>query len=171
MVSPHYALVMITQLPCELPTTNVTPTLVWPFGEPEQLPFLHNQGFPLNQTGIIFIETYFAFLLVLQVCKPGWMVSQGDSAMQGWDIAQALERSPVKVCSLLHGGFICNLGYFPFQAMVHNLSINDCGMCCPVCGKVHIKRSLTAYWKEYAMWQHRISSKEICHNGHMLDFQ
>ena len=68
-----------------------------------------------------------------------------------WDVAQAVEHPPVKVSiirSILHSGCICSLGYFPFKPVVHNWSIKGCGMCCPVCGKVHIKRSLAAYWKE-----------------------
>ena len=41
-----------------------------------------------------------------------------------WDIAQAVEHSPVKVgiiCTNLQGGCICSLSYFPFQGpqLVH----------------------------------------------------
>ena len=46
----------------------------------------------------------------------------------------------VKVWILLHGGSIGSihsLDYFPFQPVV-----KGCGMCCPVCGKVHIKNPL-----------------------------
>jgi predicted nucleic acid-binding Zn ribbon protein len=32
--------------------------------------------------------------------------------------------------------------YFPFQPVVHNWFIKGRGMCCPVCGKVHIKKTL-----------------------------
>ena len=69
-------------------------------------------------------------------------------AGMGWDIAQAVEHSAVKVGillngrSILHGGCMCSLDYFPFQPVVHNRSIRGCGMCCPVCGKVHIKDPL-----------------------------
>ena len=34
------------------------------------------------------------------------------------------------------------VGYFPFQPVVHNWSIKGCGVCCPVCGKVHMKDPL-----------------------------
>ena len=47
------------------------------------------------------------------------------------DIPQAVEHSAVAVWILLHGRYICTSGYFPFQPMVHNWSINGCGMCCP----------------------------------------
>ena len=43
---------------------------------------------------------------------------------------------------MLHGGSICNLGYFPFQPTVHNWSIKGCGMWYPVSGKLHIKNPL-----------------------------
>ena len=43
---------------------------------------------------------------------------------------------------ILHGGCICSLGYFPFQPMVHDWFIEGCGMCCPVCGRAHIKDPL-----------------------------
>ena len=44
--------------------------------------------------------------------------------------------------SILPGGCICSLGYLPFQPMVHNWTIKGCGMCRPVCGKVHIRDPL-----------------------------
>ena len=65
----------------------------------------------------------------------------------GRDVAQVVDHSAVKVWillhggSILHGGTICRLGYFPFQP-VHTWSIKDCGMCCPVCGNMHLKDPL-----------------------------
>ena len=58
-----------------------------------------------------------------------------------------VEHSSVKVGiirSILHGGYICSLGYFPLQPVpvVPNLSIKGCGMCCPICRKVHIQDPL-----------------------------
>ena len=59
-----------------------------------------------------------------------------------------VEHSAVKIWillqgrSILHGESICSWGYFPFQPGVHNWSIKGLGMCCPVCGKVHIKDPL-----------------------------
>ena len=94
---------------------------------------------------------------------------------EGWDVAQAVKHTAVKVWVLLHGGStmhggnICSLGYFLFQPVVHNWSIK--GLCCLVCGKVHIKRSLSAYRKEQPMCRQQVSSKEICHNDQMLDAQ
>ena len=41
--------------------------------------------------------------------------------------------------SILHGGYICSLGYFPFEPVVHNWSTKGCGVYCSICGKVHIK--------------------------------
>ena len=35
-----------------------------------------------------------------------------------------------------------SLYYFWFQPMVHNWSTKGCGMCCPVCEKVHAKDPL-----------------------------
>ena len=46
------------------------------------------------------------------------------------------------ILSILLSGPIFSLCYFPFQLVVHNLSIKGCGMCCIVFGKVHIKDSL-----------------------------
>ena len=63
----------------------------------------------------------------------------------GRNVAQVVEHSAVKVWILMHGrsilhdGSICNLD---------NWFTKGCGMCCPVCGKVRIKRSLAAYRKE-----------------------
>ena len=65
--------------------------------------------------------------------------------IQGWDVAQAVAHLPVKVriiWSILDGGCICRLGYFPIQPVVHNWSIKGCGMCSPVCEKVHMKDPL-----------------------------
>ena len=66
----------------------------------------------------------------------------------GRDVAQVVEHLAVKVWILLHDGSILrsgcifSLGYFLFQPVVHNWSIKGCGMCCPVCEKVHIKDPL-----------------------------
>ena len=79
-----------------------------------------------------------------------WLCNQGTIAMLGHlNIAGATcvlgagrTYTPVEVGIIrlsLHGGCICRLGYFPFQPVVHNWSIKGCGMCCHVCGKVHIK--------------------------------
>ena len=44
--------------------------------------------------------------------------------IEGWDAAEVVEHSDVKVWillhggSILHGGSLCNLGYFPFQRVV-----------------------------------------------------
>ena len=59
--------------------------------------------------------------------------------LMGWDEAQAVEHSALKVCILLQGGSnIFSLGCFPFQPVVHNWSIRGCS----VCGKMHIKDPL-----------------------------
>ena len=61
------------------------------------------------------------------------------------DVAQVVEHPPVKVLIIrliLHSGYICSLGYFAFQPVVHNWSMKGCGMCCPICGKVRIKDPL-----------------------------
>ena len=53
---------------------------------------------------------------------------------KGRDIVKAVEHSSVKVWillydgSILHGGSICSSAYFPFQPMIHNWSINGCGL-------------------------------------------
>ena len=75
------------------------------------------------------------WLLIYYCCLYNWVR----------DVAQVVEHALVKVgiiWSSLHGGCICNSGCFPFQPVVHNWSIKDCGTCCPVCEKVHIKDSL-----------------------------
>ena len=75
----------------------------------------------------------------------------------GWDVAQEVEHSAEKIGiirSSLHGRCTCNLGYFPFQPVVYSWSIKACGMCCPVCGKVHMhccnkqQRPFAAYRKD-----------------------
>ena len=56
-----------------------------------------------------------------------------------------VEHSAVKVWitwSIIHGRYICSLGYFPFQLVVHDWSIKNCRLCFPVCGKVYIKDPL-----------------------------
>ena len=63
-----------------------------------------------------------------------WEYVQSLSYILGRDIARVVERPVVKDWILLHGGsslhggFICSLGYFPFQPVVHNWSIKGCGM-------------------------------------------
>ena len=63
-------------------------------------------------------------------------------------VAQVVKHSAAKVWillhgrSILHGGSICSLGYFPVQPVVHNWTIQVYGMCCPVCGNVHMKDPL-----------------------------
>ena len=42
--------------------------------------------------------------------------------------------------SILHG--LDPLSYFSFQPVLHNWCNKGCGMCCPVCGMVHIKEPL-----------------------------
>ena len=52
------------------------------------------------------------------------------------DVAQAAEHSGLKVWIFLHGGSIlqggciCSLGYFPFEPVAHNWSVKGCGMSC-----------------------------------------
>ena len=70
------------------------------------------------------------------------------TCLSGRDVAQAVEHSAIKVWILVQGGLIlhgvciCSLGYFPLKPLVHNWSTKGCGMCCPVCGEVHIKDPL-----------------------------
>ena len=45
------------------------------------------------------------------------------------DVAQMVERIDLYGGSILYGGCICSLGYFPFEPVVHNGSINGCDMC------------------------------------------
>ena len=91
---------------------------------------------------------------------------------QGWDVAQAVEHSAVKVWillyarSILHGGCICSLGYCLFQPVVDN----GCAVCCPVCGKVHIKDPLLLIPKSSLCGDSRFPLKK-CYNDHMLDVQ
>ena len=92
------------------------------------------------------------------------------SISRDWDVAQAVEHRPVMVWitrSILHSGCLCSLGY----QWSTNKYIKGYDMFCHVCRRVHVKDPLVAYQKEYPMWRHQISSKEICHNGHMLDVQ
>ena len=76
------------------------------------------------------------------------------------DVAQVVEHSAVKVWillhggSILHGGCIYSLSYFPFQPVVPNWFIKGCGMWCPVCGKVHIEYPLLL-----------IGMSSLCGNG------
>ena len=42
--------------------------------------------------------------------------------------------------SILHG--VDPLSYFSFQPVLHDWCSHSCGMCCPVCGMVHIKEPL-----------------------------
>ena len=61
------------------------------------------------------------------------------------DVAQSIACPPLKrsvVGSILLSGPSCNLGYFPFQPVVHNWFIKGRGMYCSVYGKVHIKDPL-----------------------------
>ena len=44
------------------------------------------------------------------------------------------------VGSILHG--VDPLSYFSFQPVLHNWCNKGCGMCYPVCGMVHIKKTL-----------------------------
>ena len=70
------------------------------------------------------------------------------SFQRPWMLVGAVERTAVKVWILLHGRlilngrYICSLHYFPFHPVVYNWSVKGCGVCCPVCGKVHIKDPL-----------------------------
>ena len=82
--------------------------------------------------------------------KVGWI----RHIRRGWDVGQAVEQSAVKVwilmCgdSILHGRCLfCDLGYFPFQPVIHDWSIKGCTMYCLVCGKVHIKDPLSLIGK------------------------
>ena len=81
-----------------------------------------------------------------RLCKS--RIRLNNHTRRGSGLAQAVENSAVKVWNLLHGGSvlhsgcICCLGYFLFQPVVHHWSIKGYGMCCPVCGKVHVKDSL-----------------------------
>ena len=101
----------------------------------------------------LFCEAILARLEgLLQMFEMGWgypaLPPYWSHFLEWEDVAQAVEHSAVKVWillhggSILHGGCICSLGYFLFQPVVHNWSIKGCGMCCPVCGKVHIKDPL-----------------------------
>ena len=100
------------------------------------------------------LQGFILWLFLVSVC------------VTGRDITQAVEHSAVKDWillygrSILHGGCIFSLGYFPFQPVVHNWSIKGCGMCCPVCGKVHIKDPLLL-----------IGNSSQCYNDRMLDVQ
>ena len=95
----------------------------------------------------------------------------------GWDVAQAVEHSVVMVWillyggSILHGGCICSLGYFPLQPVVHNWFIKSCVLCCFVCAKVHIKDPLLLIEKSSLCGCQRVSSIEMCHNDILLDVQ
>ena len=85
-----------------------------------------------------------------------WGYSQHNSILafttqlSSWlgGVVQAVEHSAVRVWilkhggSILHGRSICSLDYFAFQSVVHNWFTKGCGICCPVCGKVHIKAPL-----------------------------
>ena len=89
-------------------------------------------------------------------------------SLRGRDVAQAIEHSAVKVWILLHGGCIFSLGYFPFQSVVPNWFIKDCRMCCPVCGKVHIKDPLLRIAKSSLYGDSGFPLKK-CRNDHVLD--
>ena len=73
-----------------------------------------------------------------------YLISEGDTnhnSRLSWNLCMQWATTHIGSCHL-HGGSICSLGYFPFQPVIHNWSIKECGMCCPVCGKVHIKDPL-----------------------------
>ena len=94
----------------------------------------------------------------------------------GRDVAQAVERLPVKVWillyggSILHGRCVCSLGYFQFQHVVDNWSIKGCGICGPVFEKVHIKDPLLLIEKSSPCGGNGFPL-EICQNDHMFDVQ
>ena len=93
-----------------------------------------------------------------------------------WDVAQVVKHSALKIWillhggSILHGGCICSLGYFPFQPVIHNWSIKGCGMCCPACGEMHINDPLLLIGKSSFCGKSGFPLKK-CHNDHMLDVQ
>ena len=62
----------------------------------------------------------------------------------GQDVAQAVEHSAVKVWILT----------------VHNWSIKGCGVCCPVCGKVHIQDPLLLIGKSSQCSESRFPLKK-----------
>ena len=103
-------------------------------------------------------------------CSSAKYYSSDGICTTGWDVAQAVEHSPAKVVIIrlsLHGMCICSLGYFPFQPVVHKRSIKGCGMCGPVCGKVHIKDPVLLIGKH----SNRRFCLKKCHNDHMLDMK
>ena len=91
----------------------------------------------MHENSLLHWALYTCFIIVVIIIVVG-----------GWEVAQAVEHSSVNVWillhgeSILHGGSIYSLGYFPFQLVVHNWSIKGCGMCCPDYRKVHIKDPL-----------------------------
>ena len=36
----------------------------------------------------------------------------------------------------------------PFEQVIHDWCNKGCGMCYPLCGMMHVKRTLAANWKE-----------------------
>ena len=60
------------------------------------------------------------------------------------DCLQALHYNEARTSldwgSILHG--VNQLSYFSFQPVLHDWCNKGCGMCCPVCGMLHIKEPL-----------------------------
>ena len=64
-------------------------------------------------------------------------------AFSHWFVVTQVERSLMVrwvVGSILHG--VDPLSYFSFQPVLHNWCNKGRGVCCPVCGMVHIKEPL-----------------------------
>ena len=142
----------------------------------------------LNDTGCVTKIFYKLYIyMCMYVCEDSvgsipctscMLLNQPCIYLKEWDrgrcVAQAVDHLPVTVGIVwlsLHGGCICSLSYFPFQTVVYSWSIKDCGMCCPVCGKVHSKDPLLFIWKSSPCGDSRFPLKEICHNDHMIDVQ
>ena len=60
----------------------------------------------------------------------------GTGRNSGGRARSAKGLDPLAHGSILHGGCIFTLGYFPFQPV--EWSIKGYSMCCSVCGKAHI---------------------------------
>ena len=122
------------------------------------------------------LACYFPLVIIDQKRRSRQSKSMGmrtEEHSVGQDIAQAVEHSDIKVWILLYGRLIlhiCSLDSFPFQLVVHNRPIKGWGMCCSVCGKMHIQDPLVLIEKGSLCGDNGIPL-EICHNDHMLDVQ
>ena len=75
------------------------------------------------------------------------------------DVAQAIEHPPVKV-SIIRSIVPAKHLLFFVSTSGPQLVHQGGSMCCPACGKVHVKDPLVL-----------IGKNSLCHNDHMFDIQ